>query len=92
MLGFAYDPVAMGLVDTMFVGRIGAEAIGAVGLGAQIYYAISICAGCILLGMDTIIAQAHGASPGVLVGTNIFATSASKRGWLRIGSHTGSSL
>ena len=37
-------------------------------------------------------AQAHRASPGVLMGVNIFSTSASKRGSLRIGSHTGSSL
>src|SRR5258708_23273506 len=53
--------MAMGIVATMFVGRIGAEAIGAVGLGAQVYYAIAICFGCILLGMDTVVARAHGA-------------------------------
>jgi len=53
--------MAMGLVDTMFVGRIGAAAIGAVGLGAQIYYAIAICAGCVLFSLDTVVSQAHGA-------------------------------
>src|SRR6266704_2441873 len=36
--------------------------------------------------------RVHRASPGVLMGANIFSTSASKRGSLRIGSHTGSSL
>src|SRR5438045_2927951 len=53
--------MAMGLVDTMFVGRIGAAAIGAVGLGAQIYYAIAICSGCVLFSLDTVVSQAHGA-------------------------------
>ena len=53
--------MAMGLVDTMFVGRIGAEAIGAVGLGAQVYYGVAIFAGSILLGLDTVVSQAHGA-------------------------------
>src|SRR5438309_439237 len=57
--------MAMGLVDTMFVGRIGAEAIGAVGLGAQIYYAIAICAGCVLFSLDTVVSQAHGAGDSV---------------------------
>ena len=53
--------MAMGIVDTMFVGRVGAEAIGAVGLGALIYFVIAICLGGILLSMDTVVAQAHGA-------------------------------
>ena len=30
----------MGVVDTMFVGRVGAEAIGAVGLGAIVFYGL----------------------------------------------------
>jgi MATE family multidrug resistance protein len=57
--------MAMGLVDTMFVGRIGAAAIGAVGLGAQIYYAIAICSGCVLFSLDTVVSQAHGAGDSV---------------------------
>src|SRR5712692_7690458 len=57
--------MAMGIVDTMFVGRVGAEAIGAVGLGAQVYYVIAICAGSVLLGMDTVVAHAHGAGDAV---------------------------
>ena len=36
--------MAMGVVDTMFVGRVGAEAIGAVGLGTMVFYGIAICA------------------------------------------------
>jgi MATE family multidrug resistance protein len=53
--------MAMGIVDTMFVGRVSAEAIGAVSLGTSIFYAIAICAGGLLLGMDTLVSQAFGA-------------------------------
>jgi MATE family, multidrug efflux pump len=53
--------MAMGVVDTMFVGRVGAEAIGAVGLGTMVFYGIAICAAGVLLGLDTLVAQAFGA-------------------------------
>jgi MATE family multidrug resistance protein len=52
--------MAMGVVDTMFVGRVGAEAIGAVGLGTMVFYGIAICAAGVLLGLDTLVAQAFG--------------------------------
>jgi multidrug resistance protein, MATE family len=53
--------MAMSLVDTAFVGRIGAEAMGAVGLGSILYYSIAVCSGGLLLGMDTVVARAFGA-------------------------------
>jgi MATE family, multidrug efflux pump len=53
--------MAMGVVDTMFVGRVGAEAIGAVGLGTMVFYGIAICSAGLLLGLDTLVAQAFGA-------------------------------
>jgi MATE family multidrug resistance protein len=53
--------MAMGVVDTMFVGRVGADAIGAVGLGAIVFYGVAICAGGLLLGLDTLVAQSFGA-------------------------------
>jgi multidrug resistance protein, MATE family len=53
--------MAMGIVDTMFVGRVSAEAIGAVSIGTTVYYAISVFAGGLLLGLDTLVAQAFGA-------------------------------
>src|SRR6185295_18616534 len=53
--------MAMGVADTMFVGRVGAEAIGAVGLGTMVFYGIAICAAGVLLGLDTLVAQAFGA-------------------------------
>ena len=53
--------MAMGVVDTMVVGRVGADALGAVGLGAIIFYGVGICASGVLLGMDTLVSQAFGA-------------------------------
>jgi MATE family multidrug resistance protein len=53
--------MAMGVVDTMFVGRVGAEAIGAVGLGTMVFYGIAVCSGGLLFGLDTFVAQAFGA-------------------------------
>ena len=50
----------MGVVDTMVVGRVSAEAIGAVSLGTTIFYTIGIFAGGLLLGLDTFVAQAFG--------------------------------
>jgi len=53
--------MAMGIVDTMFVGRVSAEAIGAVSLGTSVFYAIAIFASGLLLGMDTLVSQSFGA-------------------------------
>lgn len=53
--------MAMGIVDTMFVGRVSADAIGAVSLGTSIFYAIAIFASGLLLGLDTLVSQAFGA-------------------------------
>src|SRR5580658_3121392 len=53
--------MAMGNVDIMMVGRVGADAIAAVSLGTTLFYGVSVCAGGILWGMDTLVAQAFGA-------------------------------
>ncbi len=53
--------MTMGLVDTLMVGRISAEAIGAVGIGTSLFMGVSIFAIGILLGLDTLVAQAYGA-------------------------------
>jgi MATE family multidrug resistance protein len=52
--------MAMGIVDIMFVGRISAEAIGAVGLGTAIFYGVGIFASGLLLGLDTLVARSFG--------------------------------
>ena len=53
--------VTMGIVDTLMVGRLGAAAIGAVGLASMLFFAVSIFAMGLLLGLDPLVAQAFGA-------------------------------
>jgi MATE family multidrug resistance protein len=53
--------MGMGIVDTIFVGRLGAEAIGAVSIGSMVYFAVAIFGIGLLLGLDTLVAQAFGA-------------------------------
>ncbi len=55
--------MAMGIIDTIMVGRLpdSAAAIGAVSLGSILFYTTTISASCLLLGLDTVIAQAFGA-------------------------------
>jgi MATE family multidrug resistance protein len=51
---------AQGIVDTIMVGKLGPAAIGAVALGNAVYFTpVLFCFG-LLLGLDTLIAQAHG--------------------------------
>jgi MATE family multidrug resistance protein len=52
----------MGVVDTLMVGRLpeSAVAIGAVSLGTAFYYGITVFAGGLMLGLDTMVAQAYG--------------------------------
>jgi MATE family multidrug resistance protein len=57
--------MTMGLVDTLMVGRIGPEAIGAVGMGSTLFIGVCIFAMGLLLGLDTLVSQAFGAKrPG----------------------------
>src|SRR6185312_6154491 len=54
--------MAMGIVDTMMVGHLpnSAVAIGAVSLGGGLYYTVAIFGSGLLLGLDTLVAQAFG--------------------------------
>jgi MATE family multidrug resistance protein len=53
--------MTMGIVDTLMVGRLSAEAIGAVGLGSALFMAVGVFAMGLLLGLDTLVSQAFGA-------------------------------
>jgi multidrug resistance protein, MATE family len=55
--------LAMGFTDTVMVGRLpdSATAIGAVSLGTTLFYTIGVFGSGIMLGMDTLVAQAYGA-------------------------------
>lgn len=52
--------MAQGVVDTIMVGNLGPEAIGAVALGNAVYYTPSLLGIGLLLGLDTLVSQAYG--------------------------------
>ena len=54
--------MAQGVVDTIMVGRLGPEAIGAVALGNAVFYVPSLFGIGLLLGLDTLVSQAYGRS------------------------------
>jgi multidrug resistance protein, MATE family len=55
--------MAMGIEDTMMVGRqtASAVAIGAVSLGSVLYYAVAIFGTGLMLGLDTLVSHSYGA-------------------------------
>lgn len=53
--------VTMGIVDTIMVGGLGPDAIGAVGLSSMLFVAVAVFAMGLLLGLDPLVAQAFGA-------------------------------
>jgi MATE family multidrug resistance protein len=55
--------MSMAIVDTMMVGRLpnSATAIGAVSLGSNIFTAVALFGGGLLMGLDTLVSQAFGA-------------------------------
>jgi MATE family multidrug resistance protein len=53
--------MAMGVVDTIMAGRLSAAAVGAGSLANMLFYPIVISGVGMLLGMDTLVAQAFGA-------------------------------
>src|ERR1700739_646561 len=53
--------MAMSIVDTIMVGRLSPAAIGAVGISSAIFYTPTLFGIGLLLGLDTLVAQAYGA-------------------------------
>lgn len=53
--------MSMTIVDTIMVGRLGPEAIGATGVGSSAFYSFAIFGMGMLLGLDTLVSQSHGA-------------------------------
>jgi MATE family multidrug resistance protein len=52
--------MAMGVVDTMMVGRVGAEALAGMSVGRAVFFGVGLFGIGLLLGMDTLVAQAFG--------------------------------
>lgn len=53
--------MAMGVADTVIVGPLGPEAIGAVGIGSMAFFTPIVFGMGLLLGLDTMVSQAFGA-------------------------------
>jgi len=53
--------MGMSIVDTMMVGRVSAEAIGAVSLGSVLFYTVAIFGSGLMFGLDTLVSQSFGA-------------------------------
>ncbi len=53
--------MTMSVVDTIMIGPLGPSAIGAIGIGNSAYYTLAIFGMGLLLGLDTLVSQAHGA-------------------------------
>jgi multidrug resistance protein, MATE family len=54
--------MSMGVVDTIMVGPLGPEAIAASGVSNSLHFALAIFGIGLMLGLDTLIAQAYGAN------------------------------
>jgi len=55
--------MSMAIVDTVMVGHLpdSAHAMGAVALGSNLFSVLALCGGGLLMGLDTLVAQAFGA-------------------------------
>lgn len=53
--------MSMGVVDTMMVGRVSPEAVGAVSLGGILFITVGLFGGGMLLSLDALVPQAFGA-------------------------------
>ena len=53
--------VSMSVVDTVMVGDLGPEAIGAIAIGSSAFYAFGIFGLGLMLGLDTLVSRAFGA-------------------------------
>jgi MATE family multidrug resistance protein len=53
--------IGMGVVDTLMVGALSPEAIGAVGVGSSLFIAVVVFSMGLMLGLDTLVSQAFGA-------------------------------
>ena len=52
--------LAMQIVDIGMIGRLGPEAIGAVGVGSALFMVLGVLGMGLLLGLDPLVAQAFG--------------------------------
>jgi len=53
--------MSMNTVDIIMIGQLGPAAIGAIGVGGNAFYCLAIFGLGLLLGLDTLVSQSHGA-------------------------------
>ena len=53
--------MAMGVVDTLMLGRVDAEAVGALSIGRILFMTVGVAGIGMLLGLDTLVSRAYGA-------------------------------
>src|SRR5688572_8339632 len=53
--------MAMGIVDTIMVGPLGAAAIGATGMSSSLFFAVAVFGMGVMLGLDALVSQSCGA-------------------------------
>jgi MATE family multidrug resistance protein len=63
-----FGSMLLGTVDTMMVGRVGAEALAAAAIGNAWFYAVLLAGQGVIHGIDPIVTQAHGARDGPATG------------------------
>jgi len=68
IVGAQVGNMLMGMVDTLFVGRVGVDALAAASLGNAFLYGTLLVGQGLVLGMDPLVTQAHGAGDGRAVG------------------------
>lgn len=66
--GVQVGNMLMGMVDTLFVGRVGTDALAALSLGNAFLYGTLLIGQGLVLGIDPVVSQAHGARDGRAAG------------------------
>ncbi|MGE0325661.1 MAG: MATE family efflux transporter [Polyangiaceae bacterium] len=61
LAGANFGQMLLGAVDTAVVGRRGAVELGAAGLGNSLFFCVSILGMGVMMGLDPLVSQAHGA-------------------------------
>ncbi len=68
IVGAQVGNMLMGMVDMLFVGRVSVDALAAASLGNAFLYGTLLVGQGLVLGMDPLVTQAHGAGDGRAVG------------------------
>jgi len=68
IVGAQVGNMALGMVDTLFLGRVGVDALAAASIGNAYLYGTLLVGQGLVLGMDPLVTQAHGAGDGRAAG------------------------